>query len=67
MGLDVIGSGALTIADIQSGPPTTRALPLSEEEQTSRVGRGSVDLSLRILPSVIEDLSQLGWLVDSRR
>jgi hypothetical protein len=66
-GLDVIGSGALTIADIQNGPPTTRALPLSEEEQTRRVGRASVDLSLRILPSVIEDLSQLGWVVGARR
>jgi hypothetical protein len=66
-GLDVIGSGALTIADIQSGPPTTRALPPSEEEQTSRVGRGSVDLSLRILPDVIEDLRQLGWVVGAWR
>jgi hypothetical protein len=68
-GLDVIGSGALTIADIQTGPPTTRALPLSEEEQTCKVRlrRGSVDLSLRILPDVIEDLDRLGWLVSARR
>lgn len=66
-GLDVIGSGALTITDIQTGPPTTRALPLSEEEQMRRVRRGSVDLSLRILPNVIEDIGRLGWLVGGRR
>jgi hypothetical protein len=31
------------------------------------VRRGSIDLSLRVLPNVIEDLSRLGWLVGARR
>ena len=65
--LDAIGSGAITISDIQTCLPTTRTLPLCEEEQMRRVRRGSVDLSLRVLPDVIEDLGRLGWLVGARR
>jgi hypothetical protein len=66
-GLDAVGTGALTIADIRNGSATTRALLLCGEEQTGRVRRGSVDLSFRVLPNVIEDLGRLGWLVGARR
>jgi hypothetical protein len=62
-----MGSGAITISDIQTGLPTTRALPRCEEEQTRGVRHGSVDLSFRVLPNVIEDLGGLGWLVGARR
>jgi hypothetical protein len=65
--LAAIASGALSPVDVRSVPAATRTLLLCEEEQARRAGRGSVDLSLRILPDVIEDLSQLGWVVGAWR
>jgi hypothetical protein len=65
--LAAIASGALSPVDVRSGPAATRTLPLCEEEQARRVARSSVDLSLSVLPDVIEDLGRLGWLGGLRR
>jgi hypothetical protein len=59
--LDAIASGALTIAEIRNGLPTTRALPPSAECIPPIVRRGPFDLRLRILPDALADLRSLGW------
>ena len=56
--LAAIASGALAPVDVRSGPAATRTLLLCGEEQTRQVRRGSVALSLSVLPDVIEDLGR---------
>jgi hypothetical protein len=53
----------LTVADIQNGLATTRALRVAAEDTArGHHRRGRMVLSLQILPNAIADLARLGWL-----
>jgi hypothetical protein len=65
--LEAIASGALTMADIQTSPAATRALPHDIEAGTRAHRRGTMVLTVQILPNAISDLSRLGWLLGARR
>ena len=60
--LDAIAGGALTVVDIKSGLPATRALPPPAREAARGYGRGALVIGLRVRPNAIEDLRKLGWL-----
>ena len=60
--LDVIASGALTLADVRTGSAATRVL-LSEAEGTlPNVRHRPMILRLEILQNAVDDLCRLGWL-----
>jgi len=58
----------LTIADIRSGLPATRALRVPKKEPSLVDGRsGIVQLNLTVLQGAIADLDSLGWLRGAAR
>ncbi len=66
--LDAITRGVLTIADIRSGLPATRALRVPKKEPSLVDGRsGIVQLNLTVLQGAIADLDSLGWLRGAAR
>jgi hypothetical protein len=66
--LNAIESGALTVADIRSGLPATRALRVPKKEPSLVDGRsGIVQLNLTVLQGAVADLDSLGWLRGAAR
>jgi hypothetical protein len=58
--LNAIENGALTVADIRSGLPATRALLLAVGEPTPRFTRGTILLRLEIVSEAVAEHGGIG-------